>query len=286
MVATLFTDIAFSALRNMAMLAIVFTILAGLFQACNKTPPWWRKPDLLTDVLWVLLTNYMSRFASVLMVVVGITLFYGLSGEEVGRFFAEGRGVLAHIGFWPQLVVYLLGFDLVMYVTHRAFHTAQLWHFHAVHHSSQQVEWVSSSRFHPVDLVLHAVMSDVVMLLLGIPPEVLAWFVPFSVVISALVHANLNWDFGWGRYILVSPVYHRWHHTSADRGGSSNFAATFPLFDLMFGTFYMPRGELPDQYGVDDPHFPAGFLGQLRHPFKRRQASPAPVQAQAEAPSS
>ncbi len=99
---------------------------------------------------------------------------------------------------------------------------------------------------------------------------------PFNVGTSALVHANLDWDFGWFRYVLVSPVYHRWHHTSAERGGSSNFAGTFPLYDLAFGTFHMPAGQRPDAYGVDDPHFPKGFFGQLLHPFRRRRAAPAP----------
>ena len=111
------------------------------------------------------------------------------------------------------------------------------------------------------------------MLLLGIPPEVLVWLMPFNVGTSALVHANLDWDFGPFRYVLVSPVFHRWHHTSADRGGSSNFAGTFPLYDLMFGTFHMPAGQRPDAYGVDDPHFPSGFLRQLRYPLRSRRTA-------------
>ena len=289
MIVSLLTDlasIAFGAFRNLAILAVVFTVLAAVFQACNHGPPWWRKPDLLTDLAWVLLTQYLGRIATLCLLFTGITVFYRLSGDQIGQFFTDGHGPLAHIGFWPQVVLYLLGNDLVMYTTHRLFHSAQLWRYHAIHHSSQHLEWVSSSRFHPVDFVLHGVLSDVVMLLLGIPPEVLAWLVPFTVGTSALVHANLDWDFGWGRYLLVSPVYHRWHHTSADRGGSSNFAGTFPLFDLLFGTFYMPAGQRPDDYGVDDPHFPSGFLRQLRYPFKRPPAAQATgPQADAEATS-
>lgn len=264
------------ALRNMAILAVVFTALAAVALACNKAPAWWRKRDLATDICWVLAPQFLYRFASTFMLVSGIGLFYGLNGpEDIGRFFTEGHGPLAHLGFWPQVALYLLGSDFVMYSTHRAFHTARLWRFHAVHHSSEDLEWISASRFHPVDQVLHGVLSDVVMLLLGIPPEVIAWLMPFNVGSSALVHANLDWDFGPFRWVLASPVFHRWHHTSADRGGSSNFAGTFPLYDLIFGTYYMPAGKRPDAYGVDDPHFPRGFFAQLGHPFKRRRAVPA-----------
>lgn len=40
------------ALRNLAVLAVVFTLLAMFAVACNKTPPWWRKSDLSTDLCW------------------------------------------------------------------------------------------------------------------------------------------------------------------------------------------------------------------------------------------
>jgi sterol desaturase/sphingolipid hydroxylase (fatty acid hydroxylase superfamily) len=84
------------------------------------------------------------------------------------------------------------------------------------------------------------------------------------------VHVNIKWDFGPFCWVLASPVYHRWHHTDVARGGSKNFAATFPIFDLMFGTYYMPRGVLPDGYGVDDPDFPKTFGAQLLYPFRSK----------------
>jgi sterol desaturase/sphingolipid hydroxylase (fatty acid hydroxylase superfamily) len=28
--------------------------------------------------------------------------------------------------------------------------------------------------------------------------------------------------------VIATPVFHRWHHTTAERGGEKNFAATFP----------------------------------------------------------
>jgi len=272
-------DVTQQAVLRLIVLAAVFSLLAVCVAACNKAPPWWRKPDLSTDLCWAVVPQLLYRFASTYMLVLGIAVFYGLtSPDEIGGFFTRGHGPLSHLGFWPQVALYLLGSDFVLYTTHRLFHTARLWRFHAVHHSSEHLEWTSASRFHPVDQILHGVMSDVVMLLLGIPPEVLVWLMPFNVGTSALIHANLDWDFGPFRYVLVSPVFHRWHHTSADRGGSSNFAGTFPLYDLLFGTFHMPAGQKPDAYGVDDPHFPSGFLRQLRYPLRQR-AKPGGTEA-------
>ena len=48
-----------------------------------------------------------------------------------------------------------------------------------------------------------------------------------------------------------------------------NVAGTFPIWDLLFGTFYMPEHELPDAYGIADKDFPQGFAAQMLYPFMR-----------------
>ena len=78
------------------------------------------------------------------------------------------------------------------------------------------------------------------------------WVGPFNMFHSAFVHANLSWTLGPFKYVLATPVFHRWHHTALEQGGNTNFAGTFPLWDILFGTFRMPEGKLPDNYGVDD----------------------------------
>jgi len=84
---------------------------------------------------------------------------------------------------------------------------------------------------------------------------------------SAFVHANLDWTLGPFKYAIAGPVFHRWHHTSAGRGSEKNFAATFPILDVLFGTFYMPAGKLPDNYGIGEREYPTSFPAQLVHPF-------------------
>ena len=43
-----------------------------------------------------------------------------------------------------------------------------------------------------------------------------------------------------------------------------------PWVDRLFGTWHLPRGEWPAAYGVEEP-LPAGLVGQLLHPFRRRR---------------
>src|SRR5262249_8355033 len=75
------------------------------------------------------------------------------------------------------------------------------------------------------------------------------------------------WTFGPLRYVLASPVFHRWHHTTQEEGLNRNFAPTFPFLDLAFGTFYMPPGKLPERFGNGEPDYPEGFFGQLLRPL-------------------
>jgi sterol desaturase/sphingolipid hydroxylase (fatty acid hydroxylase superfamily) len=60
----------------------------------------------------------------------------------------------------------------------------------------------------------------------------------------AFVHANLR-TLGPFKYVLATPVFHRWHHTPFEDGGDTNFAGTFPIWDILFGTFRMPKNRLP-----------------------------------------
>jgi sterol desaturase/sphingolipid hydroxylase (fatty acid hydroxylase superfamily) len=266
------------ALRNTVVLAVIFTLLPRVANVCNITPAWWHKSDLSTDLCWAIVPKFLYRITQTVLLVFGIIVCYGIRDPgDVAKFLTESHGPLAGLGFWPEVGLYLLGSDLLMYSTHRLFHGHSLWRFHAVHHSTRQLEWISATRTHPVDAVLHGGLPDVVMLLLGIPPEVLIWIIPFNIGSAAVLHANVDWRFGPFRYVLASPVFHRWHHTSASRGGSSNFAGTFAFIDLLFGTFYMPANQSPDAYGLDDPDFPADFVGQILHPFRSHRIRVAGV---------
>jgi sterol desaturase/sphingolipid hydroxylase (fatty acid hydroxylase superfamily) len=97
---------------------------------------------------------------------------------------------------------------------------------------------------------------------------VMLFLVAFDTTTAAFVHANLNWTLGPLKYVLATPVFHRWHHTPLDQGGNSNFGSLFSLWDVLFGTFHMPEHALPAHYGIDDPRFPPGFLRQTVYPFR------------------
>jgi sterol desaturase/sphingolipid hydroxylase (fatty acid hydroxylase superfamily) len=248
-------------------LAVAFTLLTS-YWACNPGRPWWRKPDIMTDLCYWLFIPVITRFLRIGLLIVGAAALFGITtADGLVAFYDNGHGPLATLPLPAQMVIFLVGEDIILYWTHRLFHGRTMWKYHAVHHSSEELEWISAARFHPVNLFLGSVTADVVMLLIGISPNVFVVLGPLTIAHSAFVHANLDWTLGPFKYVIATPVFHRWHHTAADRGGEKNFAATFPILDVIFGTFYMPKGELPDNYGIAEREYPTSFPAQLARPF-------------------
>jgi sterol desaturase/sphingolipid hydroxylase (fatty acid hydroxylase superfamily) len=259
-----------------AAVAAAFTVLGFFTHSKASTGPWWKKPDLITDLLYVFLMPALSAYARLAFLIVGAALITGaLTGGTVEEYLSGGRGIFAGLPFWAQLIVYLILADVMLYWTHRIFHGHKLWRYHAIHHSSEHLDWLSAFRFHPVNTIFHSVLVDAILLLAGIAPEVLIFLVPFQLFMSGFVHADVDWDLGPFRGVIASPVFHRWHHTDVERGGEKNFAPTFPVIDMIFGTYYMPKGVVPDHFGVDDPDFPQGIEQQLLYPFKDGKPTPA-----------
>lgn len=200
----------------------------------------------------------------------GFLVIFGGNIEAAVAWTTHGADYLRAWPLWLQVLGVLVVTDLSMYWTHRLFHHNALWRYHAIHHAPTSLDWMHAVRFHPVNMVFHGLLANSLVLWLGFPPAALVALVPFNVLYSSMVHANLNWTFGPFKHVIASPVFHRWHHTAADEGGSKNFAPTFAFLDHMFGTFYMPEGKKPMVTGITEADMPASLVGQLLYPFMGR----------------
>src|SRR6201995_632148 len=250
-------------------LGLIFSVLTH-FWACNDSAPWWKKREIVTDVVYWFFVPVFARVVRIGLLVVGASLVFKIhDADELIAFYENGHGQLAQLALWVPAIIFPGASDFMLYWLHRMFHGGEFWKYHAIHHSSEELDWISAARFHPVNLVLGTITVDVILLIAGISPNIMLWVGPFTTFHSAFVHANLNWTLGPFKYVLATPVFHRWHHTALEVGGNTNFAGTFPLWDILFGTFRMPEGRLPEDYGTDDPRIPHEIVGQLAYPFKR-----------------
>jgi sterol desaturase/sphingolipid hydroxylase (fatty acid hydroxylase superfamily) len=253
-------------------LALVFSVLSA-FSPCNPGTPWWQRRELGTDVVYWIFVPVFGRVLRIGLLVVGAGVVFNIhEADDLIAFYDNGHGPLSQLPLWVQALLFLVASDFMLYWLHRLFHGGELWKYHAVHHSSEELDWISAARFHPINLVLGTISVDVILLMAGISPNIMLWVGPFTTFHSAFVHANLSWTLGPLRYVIATPVFHRWHHTPINDGGNTNFAGTFPIWDILFGTFRMPEERLPDSYGRDEATMPTEIVGQLVFPFRRQTA--------------
>jgi sterol desaturase/sphingolipid hydroxylase (fatty acid hydroxylase superfamily) len=170
---------------------------------------------------------------------------------------------------WLQVGEALVIIDVTGYWVHRLFHRRPLWRLHAVHHSIEDLDWLSSARVHPLEPIITRPLTLLPVVLLGLTSvHVLPVVALLLNVMPILAHANVRWDFGPLRYVIASPAFHRWHHTAEASGMDKNFAGLFPAIDLAFGTFHMPR-RVSSAYGLGfGQTIPLNILAQVAYPFR------------------
>ena len=184
------------------------------------------------------------------------------------------QAIVAAQPVWLQFIEILLAADLVTYWVHRAFHQLPfLWHFHAIHHSSREMDWLAGSRIHIVDALATRSAAFIPIFVLGFSQAALVAYVAFVSFHAVYIHSNTRWRFPVLRWLIATPEYHHWHHTSDEEGLDKNFAAFLPLWDRLFGTVHLPD-HWPEKYGTVDFQPPESWLGQLAYPFTRKKDTP------------
>ncbi len=172
---------------------------------------------------------------------------------------------------WLQFIEILFAVDFAAYWAHRAFHKIPLlWNFHAIHHSSREMDWLAGSRMHIVDVFVTRAVGFLPVFVLGFAPPAVYAYVAFVSFHAVFIHANIRWRFPVVRWLLTTPQYHHWHHTCDEEGIDKNFASFLPVLDVAFGTAHQPD-YWPKRYGTVRFQPPESWLGQLAYPFRRHR---------------
>jgi sterol desaturase/sphingolipid hydroxylase (fatty acid hydroxylase superfamily) len=260
----------------LTLLGAIIGTLQWLWPAVPNLRRTWR--ELSTDfTYWLLSPLLMKPLARVAVVLALVPLFLLLGRPLTSASVLHGYGPVAAWPGWLQAITVVVLGDFIGYWVHRAFHRGRLWKFHAIHHGSRELTWMSAVRLHPVNDVLTRMAQAVPFVALGFSPLVIAAYLPFLTFYAILLHANLRWDFGPLRMVLASPAFHRWHHADETAARDKNFAGLLPVWDWLFGTLYLPRGVHPQVFGAQGEAVPAGWLAQMAYPFRTRKAISAPV---------
>ncbi len=245
---------------NLFLLALLFVPLERFFPRRSGQSTF--RLGWTTDSVHFFVSHGLVQVFSFLILLPAVT---------VSRFF-EPAGLAAQVRGLPlgvQLLLAVLVADLAQYAVHRAFHRVPLlWRFHAVHHSSRNLDWLAGSRLHVADAVATRALVLVPLQLLGFAQPALHAYLVFVSFHAVFIHANVRFDMGMLERVLVVPRFHHWHHAAAEAARDKNFAVHLPWLDRLFGSAYFPKGAWPERYGIAGDPVPEGYLGQLAWPFR------------------
>ena len=158
--------------------------------------------------------------------------------------------------------------DLLRYWLHRAAHEWEpLWRLHAVHHSPHKLYWVNVGRFHPLDKALQFLLDAFPFIIVGVSEEVLSIYFVFYAINGFFQHCNINLRLGFLNYLISGPELHRWHHSILIRESNRNYGNNLIVWDLIFGTWFLPKEKSVDGLGLKNRQYPLDFASQIRTPF-------------------
>ncbi|MBK8212532.1 MAG: sterol desaturase family protein [Myxococcales bacterium] len=247
---------------------IVIGVWALLMVALERAFPYDRRQKLFREGF--VLDMFLYTFAqSYVLGLVIAKIIEGLDRLGGGRLHAVSGWPL-----WAQVGFFFVTHDLYIYLFHRLQHRNRwLWRTHEAHHSGHDVDWLSGSRSHPLEILVNQTVEYAPIVLLGAHPEVALVKGVLDATWGMFIHSNIDVRLGVLQYVINGPEMHRWHHSSDEGLGPENkgvnFATKIAVWDWLFGTGYLPAGKKPETYGIyGNPDFPKGYLGQIVHAFR------------------
>lgn len=222
----------------------VFIIAWERISPYRKGLPFFRE-GFWTDLVWY--TIIQSYFLKIL-------IFDYIIGPVQKNFDWSHIQFVAH---WPvvvQVLFFLVTHDLYIYLFHRFQHSSKFfWRTHEAHHSGKQVDFLSGSRSHVVEIIINQTIEFAPIIILGADPAVIPIKAMLDAMFGMFIHANINVKLGKLKYFLNSPELHLWHHANYLEVFHANFSTKFSLWDHLFGTVYDPGfapGNEPENWGL------------------------------------
>lgn len=168
---------------------------------------------------------------------------------------------------WIQVVLFFVVHDLYIYWFHRWQHNNPiLWRLHEAHHSTKDVDWLSGSRSHALEIMINQTVEFLPIMLLA-SPEVAVIKGCIDAVWGMYIHSNINVRSGRLQLIVNGPEMHRWHHATDDDAHNRNFSTKLAVWDWIFGTAHLPLDRKPSGYGIGDA-FPVHYVKQQAYAFR------------------
>lgn len=246
---------------NVLLLAALFVPMERLWPLRPEQSSF--RPAWTTDTLYFLTSHLFVQVTTFLVLAPAQAAFTALDGQA-------WRATVTGLPLVVQFFAVLLCADLAEYAIHRVFHVVPLlWRFHAIHHSSIDMDWLAGSRLHILDVVVTRAIVVFPLFALGFDQRAIAAYLVFVSFHAVFIHANVRFDLRRIEPWIVTPRFHHWHHAQEGAAINKNFAVHLPWIDRLFGTAYEPAGQWPERYGIEGDPVPPNLLPQTVWPFRK-----------------
>jgi sterol desaturase/sphingolipid hydroxylase (fatty acid hydroxylase superfamily) len=147
---------------------------------------------------------------------------------------------------WAAVPLSILVFDLMEYLYHRVQHRIPvLWAMHSLHHSDPEMSALTTQRHFWADAIFKTLTVWSLGAMLVTPSRTAVVIYGLLSLYNFFTHSRLPVNFGRCSWLLNAPAYHRRHHSRLPEHYDSNFAALFPLWDVLLGSYHRPDGFPP-----------------------------------------
>ncbi|NQY98354.1 MAG: sterol desaturase family protein [Henriciella sp.] len=235
---------AFGALKGYLIPFVIFTLI-GLVIAGRDAVRW--SSDLLASVRSnIFLSIFNPMLAPLMMIGVVLTR----QGYDAMGLPQTPLAFWDQVPLWLTILIWVVAIDFIDYWVHRLLHTRGFWDVHAVHHSDETMNWTTSSRMHILEVVVMQVGYILLASWLNIPAEGVGAIAALRLLHNNWVHTKYDIHLGPLVKVISTPRFHHWHHADDKAAYDTNFANTFALWDVMFGTYRVP-GPYKGAFGFE-----------------------------------
>jgi sterol desaturase/sphingolipid hydroxylase (fatty acid hydroxylase superfamily) len=178
--------------------------------------------------------------------------------------FSTGHGMV------DLVLAFLLStfiFDFFFYWYHRFQHESLLWQEHKLHHMDEQLcafyreSWLETLIAGPLSTIPLAILFKMN------PSEGAITGAMFTAWVVFL-HTNIRLHLGPFAVLFNGPQGHRIHHSRMRAHYDQNFAAFFPIWDVLFGTYHYPKRDEYPLTGVQGEKEVQTLLEAATLPFR------------------
>lgn len=252
------------------LLMVIIELINGVFFHSDR-----KKDDWIIDITSILSLAVLVKPGIVWLTATGL-----------GLILPRYDGALGSLPLWIGIVLVLPLDSLLDYWYHRKAHDWDwLWKLHRAHHTATRMTVAIVFRQNIFYYVLSpSLLFSSVMVYLGLGKIYVFYFLIIG-LLEVLNHSHFRWDNFLYRYKILAPIRyllqrtitlplsHYAHHGIDENGApKGNFATSFIIWDVLFGTAFFPQ-KTPLRFGIEsDPGDP--WFAQLFWPiFKSTKAN-------------